>query len=640
MDPQKLLNSPPKKVRVVAKVSRITGLADSATELKNKTKKLRKLFETNSYQKRTQLSVLRRYKRRLDSINKENERRLEQSRRSGRKKLAPKIRPFIGSLFTATNDPLKVISQLAAFKTASRLARNDILGAVGPGLTLAAIIFGPRLLKMAAGSLLKGGLGSVGVGKGYEDILKKLSKKSNLTRGEEIALKNFDRYRKAGLSAEEAAYRSLTRGSGYSVDTAKEFRRLLRSETGVEARVAERAAARGVEGAGEGAAKGLFRGKVGKIGFGLLDVALAGYDFWGRKQEGQTNVQAGLGAIGGAAGAYLGFEGGVALGAAIGAAFGGVGAIPGAIIGGTLGFAGGWLGGMAGGGLMDFLTGVGGKSSGEMGSFGKSLERYERVVDKFSSYAAGISPGLVTDPSAVGGTPVPGEIQQVGQYQTNTFPGQHYGASREGGSRKHAGVDLQMTPNSKQVTFLGGKIIHVDNNPNPEGYGRYVDILTPSGYIERLAELATLSPGIRVGATVAPGQVISVGRGFSGVTHLEYRRPGTSGFTGTVNPIEFLKSQGVMSGSGRLNYRAGSGQSIPAPTPPPTAVQRNQPRIESYSDSESPFRRRQDIIPVPISGDSRQTLPSESRGTTINIGVSEQDLLNSFYKRVLLNTLQ
>lgn len=85
----------------------------------------------------------------------------------------------------------------------------------------------------------------------------------------------------------------------------------------------------------------------------LLNTLFAGMEFAGRKSEGQTNVQAGVGTaastVGGLGGAALGAKGGAAAGAAIGALFGGVGAVPGAAIGGVLG---GLLGGFGGASLL------------------------------------------------------------------------------------------------------------------------------------------------------------------------------------------------------------------------------------------------------------------------------------------------
>jgi hypothetical protein len=99
--------------------------------------------------------------------------------------------------------------------------------------------------------------------------------------------------------------------------------------------------------------------RVPKVGLGRaipgLNIALTGVDFIQRQQEGQTNLQAGAGAVGGLAGALAGGKAGAALGAGIGALFGGVGAAPGALIGGLLGSV---AGGFAGSGLADTLTGA------------------------------------------------------------------------------------------------------------------------------------------------------------------------------------------------------------------------------------------------------------------------------------------
>ena len=642
MDTQRLLRAPENPPEITSKISNIGKLVESSTRLRKSTSRLRKIFETNSYQKKTQLSVLNRYKRRLDSINKENDRRLERLQKKRGKSIVPKIKPFIGSLFSSKGDPLKTIAQLAAFNLASKLAKNDIVGSIGPGLALASLIFGPKLLKMGAGSILKGGLKSPGIGRGYEDILKKLSKKSNPTSGEKVVLRNFDRYRKAGLGAEESAFRSLNRGSGYSIETAKDFRKLLRSETGIEARVAERAAERSaIRGAKGAAGSGFFKGFGGFAG-PVLNTALTVYDFFERKSEGQTDVQAGAGAAGSLLGA-------LAAGALAGAIYGSVVPVAGTLVGGAIGLIVSGLaaagGSILGGGLMDMITGVNKKSSGKLGSFSNSLDNYERIINKFSSYAFGSSIPYIPGAS-VDGAPVAGEIQQVGQYQTNTLPGkQHYGAPRDGG-RPHAGVDLQMHPNSKQITFMGGVINYIGHHNG--GYYTFVDIMTATGYIERLAELGRLSPGIRVGARVSPGQVISSGLGPTGVTHLEYRRPGTSGITGTVNPIEFLKSQKVISGGNTLNYRTQQTSVPPSSTTPPTpsatptpARTRSIPQIQEYPSYAPSSYRAPSVIPVPITPQQAKTMMvGGSSEIPMSYTSSDQDLLNSFYKRVLLNTLQ
>ena len=70
---------------------------------------------------------------------------------------------------------------------------------------------------------------------------------------------------------------------------------------------------------------------------GALQAAFAAMEFADRKQQGQTNAQAGLGAAGSALGGQVGWmagaKAGALLGGAIGAMFGGVGAAPGAAVG-------------------------------------------------------------------------------------------------------------------------------------------------------------------------------------------------------------------------------------------------------------------------------------------------------------------
>lgn len=101
-----------------------------------------------------------------------------------------------------------------------------------------------------------------------------------------------------------------------------------------------------------------------KGGGGALSLLFAGMEFSGRKSEGQSNLQAGVGTAASVAGGLAGAKGGAAAGAAIGAMFGGFGAVPGALIGGLIGGIGG---SMLAGGAADMATGannVGGFSSG------------------------------------------------------------------------------------------------------------------------------------------------------------------------------------------------------------------------------------------------------------------------------------
>ena len=129
---------------------------------------------------------------------------------------------------------------------------------------------------------------------------------------------------------------------------------------------------------------------------------------------------------------------------------------------------------------------------------------------------------------------------------TNTLPGgvQSYGASRAGGTRKHAGVDFDPADdkNSKFYSRIGGKVIFAGNVGG--GYGNVVDIYNKElGYTERIAEGNKIH--VKVGDVVSPGTLVQSGSTMTGVFHYEIRKgkAGNSGsFEGTVNPLEFLKN--------------------------------------------------------------------------------------------------
>jgi hypothetical protein len=101
----------------------------------------------------------------------------------------------------------------------------------------------------------------------------------------------------------------------------------------------------------------------GRIRGGSLSAIMTAFEMKQRKDEGQTNVQAGLGAGGSALGGQLGWMAGAKAGALAGAALGsivpglgtGVGAAVGAIVGGL---AAGYGGAMLGGKLADDFSGV------------------------------------------------------------------------------------------------------------------------------------------------------------------------------------------------------------------------------------------------------------------------------------------
>lgn len=122
-------------------------------------------------------------------------------------------------------------------------------------------------------------------------------------------------------------------------------------------------------------------GKVGRLGrVGPLAVVGAGLDFAGRRAEGQTNLQAGVGAAGGLGGALAGAKYGAILGTAVG---GPIGTLVGGI-GGSI------IGGLAGGKLADTLTGADRRRrfeeqrvliSAQKSLFSYALDDLERVLN-------------------------------------------------------------------------------------------------------------------------------------------------------------------------------------------------------------------------------------------------------------------
>jgi len=121
---------------------------------------------------------------------------------------------------------------------------------------------------------------------------------------------------------------------------------VTKAVTGGGAKEAEAGTKAVTSGAEKGASEGLFSG-IGKIGKGIaktgFNLALGGFDFFQRKGEGQTNVQAGAGAVGSLATAEVG--------AKIGSQFPGMLKLPATLIGAGTGY---FLGGKG----ADILTGV------------------------------------------------------------------------------------------------------------------------------------------------------------------------------------------------------------------------------------------------------------------------------------------
>jgi hypothetical protein len=143
-------------------------------------------------------------------------------------------------------------------------------------------------------------------------------------------------------------------------------------------------------------------------------------------------------------------------------------------------------------------------------------------------------------------------------YRTNTLPGrQHHGASRDGGGRKHQGVDFDVSGNQQAQSFIGGQVTRVGHQTNAKGetvgYGRYVDIYNAQlKVVERIAEVGTLTA--KVGDIIAPGGSVGYGETKTGVFHYEIhiqninaqRQAGFKNFKDTVDPLKFYEKLGLI----------------------------------------------------------------------------------------------
>jgi murein DD-endopeptidase MepM/ murein hydrolase activator NlpD len=152
MEVTKLLTPPQEETttpNVVAKTTKIKALIDISVDTKKTSKKLRTIFEKGVYQKKTQLSVLARYKRRLDSIEKQEE---SKQKRTLFKKLSPKnaLPQFKSNFFSGQSDVFNNLAQLAAFKAFLNFGKGDIFTGLGQSLLAGGLLLGPVMLGGAA----------------------------------------------------------------------------------------------------------------------------------------------------------------------------------------------------------------------------------------------------------------------------------------------------------------------------------------------------------------------------------------------------------------------------------------------------------------------------------------------------------
>jgi len=675
-----VLNKP--KVNITPKITKISSLAQSAEEIKKTSTKLRKTFESGAYQKKTQLTVLNRYKKRLDSIQKQNDKRFLKKQRVKIK--LPEIKKFAGSFFTAGSDPLKSIGALAAFNALSKGAKGDILGALGPALVAAGIFFGP--------SLLRGGASAIRNRGGGTQSQTTATSGGGLFRGTPYA------ETRAGKSyASMQQFRNMPKwAQGLSRSSAGRFvasnERIIQGTANIGDKlrvgsrgmgvpgiggIAENIAARGGGPAAQAATArsgGTVAAKLGGVGARAvpllgtaLNLGLSAYRF------GQGDVVGGiLSAL-----SAIPVVGWAALAVDLAREFGA--------------FDGTFLG-RSGKDKLQQQTEeqkklVDKKEGGTL-TFGKSLDRYERVVNKFEQISKGFkitAEGEFDEPPMPAPTQVAPDAGYDGPISGDTFfplPGgdvgtqgrvsasQGFGAPRDGGTRSHEGLDMthwQGALDAPVAAYKTGKVVAAVSN----GYNGYVEVDHGEG-------LRTLyyhtTPMVRVGEVVYGGQQIAKLYPVGGNTHLHFgisnngrytdplphvravknkistpltkeraqqqsssssEVPGQGGFGVALSPVfqqPRTSTPGISIGAGGFNI-----DGRPVQTSAPRTQLRPSRSISQYASYERP---QDQVIPVavPIPQQMQQMMQGGSGGMMMS-GPSEQDLLNSFYKRVLLNTV-
>lgn len=146
-----LLKKPKDTPKIVSRVSKIDRINLISEETKKSSIKLRKIFEKGTYQKKIQTNTIKKYKKRISLLEKEEEdRRKKLGKRTKRKIEFPKIKPFSGNFFSkgSTDNPLKAIGLLAAFNAVDKANQKDFSGSLGPALIASGIFLTPAILPL------------------------------------------------------------------------------------------------------------------------------------------------------------------------------------------------------------------------------------------------------------------------------------------------------------------------------------------------------------------------------------------------------------------------------------------------------------------------------------------------------------
>ena len=251
-------------------------------------------------------------------------------------------------------------------------------------------------------------------------------------------------------------------------------------------------------------------------------------------------------------------------------------------------------------------------------------------------------------------------------------PDSPYGQQR--GSHIHKGNDYFRPSGTAISVIQPGTVTVADMNYDPTGWGAVVEVRHPDGSLSRYAHLSKIY--VAAGSQISPGQVIGLTGGTPGSPgsgnaegphlHFEYE---TS--AGRVDPTSVAPK--IFRFGGNVRVRGNSQQQqqqdqiqTPTPTTPSPLFQRQsqqgmspifqRPGVPAANLSQARPRRmpavsqnlpyqegyaqvEPTIVPYPVVR-QQQAAASAPSSSMMFSGPSEQQLLNSFYKRVLLNTVQ
>jgi len=671
MDPQLLLNKPKPISRVEPTITRVSALVLVSEESKKSSAKLKKIFETRTYQKKTQVTVLDRYKRKLDSLNKANEKRTLRKKQT--KLNPPEIKKYVGEFFSPGGDALKTFAGLSALGAFENFKKGDWAKGIGSTLLTVGALGGLGLGGL--GMLMsRGGKGAPAapaapaapggkfVGTPYSQT------KSGQAYAGMQAQRNLPKWaqKAAGGSSSRfaASNQRLIQGSANIGDRA----RLATGGRFSVGNIAERIATRGGGGAAQASTRagGTAVAKAAGVGAraipllgAAVNIGLSAYRF------NQGDVVGGiLSAV-----SAIPVVGWAALGIDLAREFGA--------------FDGTFLGRKGQDKLkkqteeQKKLVEKKKESRGGL-TFRKTLDRYEKCVDKFEQFVKGFKGGMGMLGEQSGAIKTgnkgldTGENLQDLEATGGETPGEPNSRFGPRGGRQHQGNDYNRPVGTPISIIQPGVVTVADMNYEPSGWGAVVEIRHPDGSISRYAHLSQIN--VAAGTQVSPGQVIGKVGGAAGA-------PGSGNSTGPHLHFEYEN------GSGRIDptavapkiFRFGGNVKVKQPQPsqrqssngrPSTADQlksigqnaaaataERQQTFQTLGSSDvdetitvdrkdniisqttTPLYQPQ-VINVPYPVITKQSSFNGSGGGGIMIsGINQEQALNTYYKKILLNSV-